>query len=126
LSDLETLSEYEELPELLEAVADGDCDAAGVPEGTLDDADDLADAIDVVETTVPFPHAVLMYPLEVPLGIRLTLTDALVAMAQDDDSADLMRTLLGQDALERVNADDFIELRNFMDSTGFNFAQLGS
>ncbi len=126
LSDLDSISDYEELPELLEAVADGDCDAAGIPEGALDDADDVRDEIDVVETTVPFPHAILMYPIEAPLGIRLTLTDALVAMAQADDSADLMRTFLGQDALERANADDFIEFRNFMDSTGLNFAQLGS
>lgn len=125
LSDLDSISDYEEFPDLLQAVADGDCDAAGIAEGALDDAADVRDAIDVVETTVPFPHAILMYPIEVPLGIRLTLTDALVAMAQDEDTADLLRTFLGQDALERANADDFIEFRNFMDRTGLDFAQLG-
>jgi ABC-type phosphate/phosphonate transport system substrate-binding protein len=126
LSDLDTIMDYEELPELLQAVADGDCDATAIPEGALDEeSDEVRDEIDVVETTVPFPHAILMYPIEVSLGTRLTLTDALVAMAQDDDNADLMRTFLGQDALERADADDYIEFRNFMNSTGLNFAQLG-
>ncbi len=125
LQDLESVTDYETLPDLLEAVANGDCEATGIPEGALDDADDVRDEIDIVETTVAFPYAILMYPIEAPLGIRLTLTDALVSLAQDTDTAETMQTLLGQDGLERVNADDFIEFRNFMDSTGLDFAQLG-
>lgn len=125
LQDLESVTDYEDFPDLLEAVADGDCDATGIPEGILDDADNVRDEIDIVETTVTFPYAILMYPIEVPLGIRLTLTDALISLAQDADNAETMQTLLGQDGLERVNADDFIEFRNFMDNTGLDFAQLG-
>lgn len=125
LRDLETITDYEDLSGLLAAVAEGDCDATGIPEGALDDADDLRDEIDIVETTVAFPYAILMYPIDVPLGTRLTLTDALVSISQDPDDAEIMQTLLGQDALERVNADDFIEFRNFMNGTGLDFAQLG-
>lgn len=125
LQELESVTDYEELPDLVQAVADGDCDATGIPEGALDDADEARDEIDIVETTVAFPYGILMYPIEVPLGIRLTLTDALVTLAQDADHAETMQTLLGQDGLERVNSDDFIEFRNFMDSTGLDFAQLG-
>jgi ABC-type phosphate/phosphonate transport system substrate-binding protein len=123
LTDLRAITDYEERSELLEAVAEGDCDATGIPEGAL--GDDVRDEIDVVETTVAFPYAVLMYPIEVPLGIRLRLTDALVSMSQDSDDAEMMQPLLGQDGLARVNVDDFIEFRNFMDSTGLDFAQLG-
>ena len=125
LNDLDTVTDYAELPDLLQAVADGDCEATGVPEGVLDEADDVRDQIDIVETTIAFPYPILMYPLEVPLGTRLALTDALVSMSQNSTNAERMRTFLGQDGLERVNADDFIEFRNFMDSTGLNFAHLG-
>jgi ABC-type phosphate/phosphonate transport system substrate-binding protein len=125
LQDLESVTDYEDSSDLLQAVADGDCDATGIPEGAMDDADTVRDEIDIVETTATFPYAILMYPIEVPLGIRLTLTDALVTLAQDPDDAETMQALLGQDRLERVNADDFIEFRNFMDSTGLDFAQLG-
>jgi ABC-type phosphate/phosphonate transport system substrate-binding protein len=125
LDDLDSITDYQDTDELLNAVADGDCDATGIPEGTLDDANDIRDEIDVVETTVEFPYGVLMYPVEVPLGIRLTLTDALVSLAQDADDSETMQTLLGQDSLERVTANEFVELQNFMSSTGLNFAQLG-
>lgn len=125
LSDLDSVTDYENSSDLLAAVADGDCDATGIPEGALDEADNARTDIDIVETTVEFPYAILMYPIEVPLGTRLTLADTLFAISQDSDSAETMRTLLGQDALVRVNADDFVEFRNFMDSTGLDFAQLG-
>ena len=125
LSDLDSITDYEDTDALLNAVAEGDCDATGIPEGTLDDADDVRDEIDIVETTIAFPYGVLMYPIEVPLGIRLTLTDALISLAQDADDAETMQTLLGQEALERVDANDFVEFQNFMNSTGLDFAQLG-
>ncbi|HIO13576.1 MAG TPA: hypothetical protein EYN15_00070 [Chromatiales bacterium] len=61
LRDLGSVTDYEDFPTLITAVADGDCDAAGVPENAFDEFendldDDVRDKIDVLATTVEFPQ----------------------------------------------------------------------
>jgi ABC-type phosphate/phosphonate transport system substrate-binding protein len=130
LNDLKAVKDYDSIPLLVKAVAAGDCDAAGLPTSALDDyADQIGDAKDkvtVISTTTVFPFAILMLPIEVPLGARLTLTDALVKIAGDNAGAVTMRALLGQSALKTAATDDFVDLTNFMKSTGLDFAQLGN
>jgi hypothetical protein len=46
-------------------------------------------------------------------------------MATNDETASLMQSLLGQDDLVRVEVDDFEDFTEFMESTRFNFVQLG-
>jgi ABC-type phosphate/phosphonate transport system substrate-binding protein len=124
------ITDYETIPEMLEAVAEGDCDAAAVSARQYENAErdigDAAEQLQILETSVNFPYNILMYPLELPLGQRLALDDALLNMAANDETASLMQSLLGQDDLVRVEADDFEDFTDFMESTGFNFAQLGA
>lgn len=114
--------DQDDIPALISAVGDGDCDAAAVPASAVDDDDPVT----VIETTIAFPYAVLMIPAEVPLGKRLALVDALFDMAKNRADAVTMRLLLAQDALVPASAEDFTELEAYMDSTGLDFAQLGN
>lgn len=130
LSAPTSVADYEDIPALVVAVADGDCDVAGIPASALDEyagaIGDAADDVKVLTTTIPFPYAVLMIPVEVPLGKRLALVDALSEMAADRADAVTMRLLLAQDALKPASVDDFAELTDFMAGTGLDFAQLGN
>jgi ABC-type phosphate/phosphonate transport system substrate-binding protein len=130
VNDLKSVKDYDTIPALVKAVAAGDCDGAGIPQSALADfADEIGsarDRINTISTSIPFPYAILMFPIEVPLGVRLTLTDTLIELAEDSTSAVKLRVLLGQSALIRAQPDDFGELVAFMQSTGLDFAQSGS
>lgn len=125
-----SVTDYQDIPSLVQAVANRDCDAAGIPANALEayagaigsDADDVT----VVTTTVAFPYSVLMIPVEVPLGKRVALVDALTDMASDSADAVIMRSLLTQDALIAASVEDFGELTDFMNGTGLDFARLGN
>ncbi len=129
LSDVGETTDYSDLPTLIKAVADRDCDVAGIPAGALEQyADDLGDAADqvkVLTTTTEFPYAILMISPEVSLGTRLVLTDTLIALAQESTTAVKMRDLLGQSAVRPVTSEDFTDLEDFMNSTHLDFSQLG-
>lgn len=126
----EAVVDYETIPDMLEAVADGDCDAAAVSERQFENAErdigEAAENIEVLETSVDFPYDILMYPLELPLGQRLALDDALRNIASDSEMASLMKSLLGQDDVVVINQDDLEDFTDFMETTGFDFAQIGS
>jgi ABC-type phosphate/phosphonate transport system substrate-binding protein len=130
LRDVQSVSDYRDVPALVKAVASGDCAGAGVSEDVFTQyADQLADVKDqvrVVDTTPSFPYDILLFPLEVQLGVRLTLTDTLMDIASNPDTAGSLRTLLGQDSLSRVQPDDFNDLQKFMSDTGLDFTQLGN
>jgi ABC-type phosphate/phosphonate transport system substrate-binding protein len=130
VTDINAILDYEDLPSMIQAVASRDCDAAGIPAGALDlYADDLGDAVDEIEvltTSVDFPYAILTMPADLPLGTRIALTEALVAIAGDRETAVKMRDLLGQNAILPVTSDDFTDLEEFMTNTNLDFSQLGS
>ena len=92
----------------------------------LDGDEELAAAVAVAETSIEFPFAVLLYPLEVQLGVRLDLNAVLIDIAEGEETGDLLRSLLGQDALARTTPEDFEALIAFMDETGLDLAQLGN
>jgi ABC-type phosphate/phosphonate transport system substrate-binding protein len=127
---LKAVNDYADVPKLVEAVAGGDCDAAGIAADALklfaSDIGDAADKVKTLETSIDFPYAILVVPIEVPLGMRLSLTNTLTKLAQNSATAVKMRALLGQNALIAASGDDFTELADFMASTGLNFAQLGN
>jgi ABC-type phosphate/phosphonate transport system substrate-binding protein len=126
----EAVVDYDDVPELIRAVANGDCDAAGIAESALEEyagaLGETAEAITTLATTITFPYGVLVMPDEIPLGVRLALTETLQAMSEDNTEAVKLRALLAQSALVPVTADDFADLADFMNSTGLDFAQLGS
>jgi ABC-type phosphate/phosphonate transport system substrate-binding protein len=130
LNDADAVVDHGDLDSLVAAVASGECAAAGIAEDALsallEDDEDLADQIEIVETTTPFPFAILLYPLEVQLGVRLDLNDVLIAISENEETEELLRAILGQDSLTRTTPDDFADLLAFMNETGLDLAQLGN
>jgi ABC-type phosphate/phosphonate transport system substrate-binding protein len=106
------------------AVATGNCDAAGLSRDVFDTLEPLND-VRVIAETLPLPYGILMYPLEVGLGVRLSLNEHLPALAEHPADGRALRLLLGQDALVPVLREDFTELDAFMAQTGLDFAKLG-
>lgn len=118
-----TIIEYDENGAMLEAVADGECAMAGVPQAVVDEG--LPEAVRVAQTSVNFPFEVLVYPSEFDSGTRQTINDALLAISNDPQTAPLLTPLLGQVTLLPTSSEDFAELDDFLASTGLDFAQLG-
>lgn len=131
LSDVGSFNDQTDIPAVVKAVAAGDCDAAGIPAGALDEYADAigedAEKVEILSTTdVVFPFAVLMIPSDVQLGTRIALNDALVALSEDSTTAVKMRALLGQNAILPVTNSDFEDLSEFIGTTRLDFAQLGN
>jgi ABC-type phosphate/phosphonate transport system substrate-binding protein len=111
-----------DIESLLEAVAAGECDAAGMRASDFDDfGGDVEDSVRILNESVTTPYAVFMHPPELPLDTRTRLIDGLLAMAESDD----LQTLLDQDGLARYEDGDLDEFDSFLRSTGLDFAQLG-
>jgi phosphonate transport system substrate-binding protein len=131
LTDVGSVSDQADIPAVINAVAAGDCDAAGIPAGALTEfADKLGDSAENVEvlttTDAAFPFAILMIPSDIQLGTRIALNDALVTLSEDSTTAVKMRALLGQNAILPVTTDDFHDLSDFVGSTRLDFSQLGN
>jgi ABC-type phosphate/phosphonate transport system substrate-binding protein len=124
----ESISDFADMPALLQAVAEGECEMTSVPAGTLDDTDfaDLLDDLRVIETSIAFPYNILMIPIEVPLDIRLQFIRALRDIAADSSMSRTLSALLGQDALVPLETDTLDEFHEFIDGVGLDFAQMGS
>jgi hypothetical protein len=121
--DAARIDEYPDHAALVDAVADGDCDLAGVPAGLVT----VGDANYNIAYTVPaeFPLSVLVLPVTIGGGERLILTNALLDIAGDADDAALLAPLLGQTALEPVTAEDFAPLLDFVGRSRVDLAALG-
>ncbi len=127
LHNLEAVTDYPDEDALIAAVAEGACSATGIAESDFADLSGaLRNELVVVGSTPSLPYGVLMYPINLPLGERLRLTDALLALAANPEIAVSLTPLLGQSRLERVDTEAFASLSQFLNSTGLNFAQLGS
>jgi ABC-type phosphate/phosphonate transport system substrate-binding protein len=121
--DAARIDEYPDHAALVDAVAEGDCDLAGVPAGLVT----VGDANYNIAYTVPaeFPLSVLVLPVTIGGGERLILTNALLDIAADADDAALLAPLLGQTALEPVTAEDFAPLLDFVGRSRVDLAALG-
>lgn len=120
--------DYPDVPALIGAVADGDCAAAGIAEDAFEQyqiEDAVRENVRVALTTVPFPFAVLMFPIEVDLGVRLELTEAFMRVAEDETTAGTLRTLLLQDTLVAAQPSDFTDFLDYLNTAGLDLAQLG-
>jgi ABC-type phosphate/phosphonate transport system substrate-binding protein len=123
VSDLEAVIDMDTAADLLEAVAAGDCSATALLEADYEDLDsEIQDELNVLDTSPPMPFGILTYPLTMPLGERIRLDDALLAV--DGDAA--LQPFLDQDGLRRVSESAFDDLSDFLDDSGLDFAQLGS
>ena len=125
-SDIDEVADYEDLDAVLAAVADGECDAAGVPASALAAANaETRNALETLAESAPIPYSVLVYPPEMPLGARTALENALTDLMADTDAGEPLRDLLSADALEHVDASDFEDLSDFIAAAGLDLARLG-
>jgi ABC-type phosphate/phosphonate transport system substrate-binding protein len=126
-AEIGDVTDVDDSAAVVEAVNEGDCDAAGLSATDFEDfADgDAGENINTIGQPVTIPYAILTYPPELPLGVRWTLTDSLLAIADDPEQQDALETLLDMDGLERVEESDFNPLINFVRSTGVQLAAGG-
>jgi ABC-type phosphate/phosphonate transport system substrate-binding protein len=125
--DIESIENYDDMDALLSAVAEGDCDAAGVPASVLAAADDdVRENIAVLDEELEIAHNVLLYPQQVPLGARETLNTAFEALAANDEQTDNLRVVLGADGIRSTERDDFASLRGILARAGIDLARMGS
>jgi hypothetical protein len=109
--------------DLVSAIANNEC------AGGMLSADQLATlditGVTIGQRSITFPYGVVMYPLEVELGIQLRLNEVLPQMAQDPIAGRPLRLLIGQDALLPIRNADLADLNRFIDTTGYDLSQLG-
>lgn len=125
--DFEQIVDYDDLDQLVAAVESGECSATGASESVVlarTDEDGNTPFLSL-DPTAPIPFGVLLYPIEVQLGARLSLTDGLIALAEDEATAPLLQPFLGQAALERFEPGQFEAFDLFIAELGLDFAQLG-
>lgn len=123
VSNLPNAVDSTDVEAMIAAVAEGDCDAAAVTAADFDRfGDDVEDSVRVLNQTATMPYAVFMYPPSFNLDTRRRLIEGLLAMENSDD----LETLLDHDGLARFEDADLDEFESFLQSTGLDFAQLGS
>ncbi len=126
-SDLGEVVDYATVDLLVSAVAEGRCDAAGLTRNMFDAlAPELAEGVRVAANSERIPYAILMYPLEVQLGVRLSLNEVFVELASDADEGMALRWLLGQQAVIPILEGDLAAFAAYMQVTGLDFEQLGN
>ncbi len=130
-SNFEAIVDYDSTEEMVDAVLSGECTGAGLSvfvyeEIVGDDTEAFAEQVSVAFNTPPIPYAVLMYPVEIQLGIRVALNEGLQELVEDDDANALLQLFLGQDRLRLVDRDDFAEYEAFLQTVGLDFAILGN
>ena len=126
-ADLGAVVDYEDTRALVNAVAEGDCDAAGLTRSDYEQVSNNSTrrAVTELEPSLEIPVAVLTYPPDLPLGASTALTDALIALG-NGTRARLLEPLLDQDAIVAADEDTFDDLRAFLDRAGVDLALLGS
>ena len=129
-ANFEAIIDFDNEEGLVKAVAEGECTGAGlstvVYNDIIEDNDELAESINLAFESPPIPHAVLMYPVEMQLGIRVSLTEGVEQLADDDSDSELLSLFLGQDDLQRFIIDEFAEYNAFLEEVGLDFSILGN
>ena len=130
VQDTGAIVDYGSLRGLLMAAADGDCAGIGISNDAYErfqaDLPEVADAVVISNITPAFPYPVMLYPLEVELGVRLTLDELLVELADEDEAGSVLGWLLGQDVLLTADEEDFTGLLSYLQAFGLNLARLGN
>ncbi len=123
---LKSVQDYEDSAALVDAVASGDCDAAGIAASQYDDlvGADVRSKVRKLQQSATIPYMVLVVPSELPLGQQEQLSDALVAIG-NGTRADTLKPLLNQDQLVAVTDNDLGSLRAFVNRAGIDLAQAG-
>ena len=107
-----------------DAVVSGECAAAAFSQDQLNSLNPAA--VSIAEEIDMLPYGILLYPIELDLGIRLDLTNTLPSIAADPVNGRNLRLLLGQEALVSIESGDLDDLDEYLASTGLDFSQLGN
>lgn len=127
-TSLEVINDYgEDAATMVADVAGGDCDAAGISASQFESLPNAStrSAVRTLQESDTIPFAVLVYPVQLPLGQREALTNALVALG-NGTRATLLEPLLDQDGIAAVSDEDLSSLRNFLNRAGIDLAQAGT
>lgn len=122
-ADLGSVTDYEDVTSLIEAVAAGDCDAAGVAQTDFESAS--AQDIDDLPGSIAVPIAVLAYPDALPTAQRELLNDALIAIG-NGSRAELLEPLLNQDDIVEADEGDLSAMRGVLSRAGIDLAAMNS
>jgi ABC-type phosphate/phosphonate transport system substrate-binding protein len=119
---------YESLDLLVPALADGECDAAGLRESDYEEyANPQVRAVTgEVARSVELPFAVLVTPQFLPLAQRAAIIDAFTTIGNGSEAAAALRPILGHSAVIRADDSDFSRLRSFFTQARIDLARLGS
>ncbi|MDX2140120.1 MAG: PhnD/SsuA/transferrin family substrate-binding protein [Chloroflexota bacterium] len=125
-ADIDRFENLDDMDALMSAVADGDCDSAGVPASALAAAEgDVRENIALLDETLEVAYNALLYPQQVPLGARETLNTAFEALAADDEQTDNLSAVLGADGIRSAERTDFASLRAVLARAGIDLARMG-
>lgn len=132
LAGIGTLREYPDYDALVVAVAEGECDGAGVPRSLLLDlaeaGDSRMDQVEAVQLSAPIPYGVLVVSGALPENRRAALGSAHLEPnfePVDESESALMTEFLGEYAIVAPESEVLAEFVTFITETGFDLAELG-
>lgn len=119
--------DYDDASAMIEDVASGDCDAAGIAASMYESFVSVTarSRIHTLQQSVEIPYLLLVVPPQLPLAQRDALANALVSIANGSRAGSLS-PLLDQDRLFVVTDDELSSLRSFISRAGIDLAQAGT
>lgn len=125
-ASLGALVDQPDLDTVIEAVVQGECDAAGMSALDFEQfaSADARRSIRTLSQTAALPLPVLMYPPGLPLAAQQALESGIVSVMAADAAP--LRTLLGIDSVARVEIAPLETFAAFLRQTGLDFAQFGA
>lgn len=122
------IRQMSDVESLLQAVASGDCTGAMVSRQDYDHYrnEDWFENLTISRETPIFPFGILTYPLEVEIGVRLSLNANLMELASDQEDGWYLRLLLGNDSIRELDSAIYNRMQRFARDLGYDFAQLGN
>lgn len=124
-ADLGALVDQPDIDALIEAVIQGECDAAGISASDFEQfaSADARRSIRALSQTAMLPLPLLMYPTGLPLNVQQALEAGVVAVMAAEAAP--LRALLGIDSVARVEMAPLETFTAFLRRTGLDLAQFG-
>ena len=122
-TSLSAINDYEDLGDLVSAVAAGDCDAAGINVAELESVGGSS-RIRELGSPERVPYSILMISPSIPLGTRTALNDALIGMAADAVEAELLDPLLDQVRIAVIGEQELESWDAFLRRTRLDFSEM--
>ena len=123
--DLTEIRDYSAVDIMLDDVASGTCDAAGLASSQFDAVNAARSSLRTLQQSVTIPYALLTVPPELPAAQAQALVAALVSIG-NGSRADMLKLLLDQERLVEVTDSDLSDLRSVINRAGVDLAQAGS